>query len=287
MIGLGKSIAHTVEAIGYGGNPEKGAVVVHSQYLASDDPREVTEEFRIIQGQNGRCQKNTLSFVLSPTVEDGKKLSTEQLGGITQKFLDKMNLKEHQAIAFVHRDKGHVHIHLYTNRIGFDGRAYSDGFIGKRSQKAAHDVAKELGLTTAKEVQRERELKTLGTRSEIREIHEKVMQEGRPKDLDSYIKMMHKQGVKVIPTINRANRLQGFRFGYEGHNFKASEVHRSLSGPKLLKQVLGNGGEMAKPIKTVGIAGKSVGLATNLATGLAKGLIKKVVKKSIDLGMGI
>ena len=126
----------------------------------------------MIQEENTRCQKNTLSFILSPTQEDGKNLSKEQLGELTRKFIKEMQLKERQAIAFVHRDKAHTHVHLYVNRIGFDGQAYNDSFIGKRSQLAAENVAKEMGLTTVKEVQLEKELDSIKVRLEIRNIHQ-------------------------------------------------------------------------------------------------------------------
>ena len=86
-----------------------------------------------------------------------------------------MQLKERQAIAFVHRDKPHIHVHLYVNRIGFDGKAYNDSFIGKRSQQAAENVAKQMGLTTVKEVQMEKELDSIQKRLEIKNIHESIM----------------------------------------------------------------------------------------------------------------
>ncbi|WP_238474644.1 relaxase/mobilization nuclease domain-containing protein [Maribacter algarum] len=155
MIGKGKSISHTDPSMGYGWNQEKKAEVVYKQHLAGDNPREITEEFRIIQEQNIRTKNNTLSFVLSPTIEDGKDLSSERLQELTQRFIAEMKLEEHQGIGFVHRDKQHTHVHVYVNRINFDGTAYKDNFIGKRSQYAAERVAKEMGLTTAREVQQE------------------------------------------------------------------------------------------------------------------------------------
>ncbi|WP_373519700.1 relaxase/mobilization nuclease domain-containing protein [Pricia sp.] len=288
MIGKGRSIAHTGASIGYGWNQEKDAEVVYSQHLAGNDAKQITEEFKIIQEQNARCQKNTLSFVLSPTREDGRNLTKEKLKELTQKFIKEMQLKERQAIAFVHRDKAHTHVHLYVNRIGFDGKAYNDSFIGKRSQLAAENVAKEMGLTTAREVQLEKELDSIHIRLEIKNIHQRVMENQRPKTLDGYMKAMKARNVEVIPSINRANRLQGFRFGYQGHNFKASEVHRSISGGKIMGQLSQNWG-MAKPKevgKSVRLLEKTVEMSTNLATSIAKNLIKKTIKKSIDTGIG-
>tara|TARA_R110000765_G_scaffold250640_2_gene352148 strand:+ start:196 stop:1065 length:870 start_codon:yes stop_codon:yes gene_type:complete len=288
MIGKGTSISHTGTSIDYGWNQEKDAEIVFSQHLAGNSPREITEEFKLIQEENIRCQKNTLSFILSPTQEDGKNLTKEQLGELTQRFVKEMQLMERQAIAFVHRDKEHMHVHLYVNRIGFDGKAYNDSFIGKRSQLAAENVAKEMGLTTVKEVQLEKELDSTKVRLEIKDIHQRIMETERPKTLDSYIKAMKERNVEVTPTINRANKLQGFRFQYEGHNFKASEVHRSMSGGRIMAQLSQNKG-IAKPImvdKSVQLLGKTLEMSTNLATSIAKNIIKKTIKRAIDTGIG-
>jgi hypothetical protein len=274
--------------MGYGWNQEKGAEVVLSQHLAGNDPQQITEEFKLIQEENSRCQKNTLSFVLSPTSQDGKNLTKEQLKELTQRFIKEMQLKERQAIAFVHRDKAHTHVHLYVNRIGFDGKAYNDSFIGKRSQLAAENVAKEMGLTTVREVQLEKELDSIKIRLEIKDIHERVMHNEKPKTLDGYIKAMQERNVEVIPTINKANRLQGFRFEYQGHNFKASEVHRTMSGSHIIGQLSQNKGigKQTHTGKSVQVLGKTMEMSTNLVTTLAKNALKQVIKKAIDTGIG-
>ncbi len=289
MIGKGKSISHTRASIGYGWNQEKHAEIVHSQHLAGENPKQITEEFKIIQEQNQKCEKNTLSFVLSPTVEDGRDLSKKELKDMTKNFIEKMGLGKRQAIAFVHRDKEHTHVHLYVNRIGFDGRAYKDSFIGKRSQQKAHEVAKEMGLTTARDVQRQRLNDLQRVRSEIRSLHEKTMAQDRPKDFDRYINAMKQREVRVIPCINKANRLQGFRFEYQGHNLKGSEVHRSMSGANLAAQISKNTemGIRTSKTNTVNLLGKTTQLSVNLAAGLAKQGLKMAVKKTMGLGMEI
>jgi len=287
MIGKGQSITHTGASIAYGWNQEKDAEVVFSQHIAGDTTAHITEEFKMIQEQNVRCHKNTLSFILSPTQEDGSKLSKEQLGEMTQKFIQEMNLKDRQAIAFVHRDKAHTHLHLYVNRIGFDGKAYNDSFIGKRSQLAAESVAKQMGLTTVKEVQQAKYLELQPIRFEIKNIHQNIMENERPKTLDDYIKAMKAQEIKVIPSINKANKLRGFRFEYKGQNIKASEVHRSMSGGRIMGQIAQNRGigNQLKPMNTVKLLGKTTELSVNFAGSIAKSLIKKVIKRSISKGI--
>lgn len=289
MIGMGKSISHTGASMGYGWNEEKDAKVVYREHLAGDNPKEITQEFKIIQTQNHRCKKNTLSFVLSPTIKDGQKLKEKELKEITERFIKEMKLQERQAIGFVHQDKSHLHIHLYVNRIGFDGKAYKDNYIGKRSQQAAEKVAQQMGLTTVREVQQEKLNEIKNVRQEIKQVHEKVIAEMKPKDFDQYIKYMTQRNVEVISSINKSNLLRGFRFEYKGQNLKGSEVHRSMSMGGIAERI-GFDRNVAQKIakeNALSMLGKTVGLTPNLVANIAIKALKMTVKKTIGLGMEI
>src|SRR5690606_835361 len=181
--------------------------------------------------------KNTLSLVLSPTIEDGKSLKQKELKEICERFMKEMKLGDRQAIAFVHKDKDHKHIHLYVNRIDFDGKAYNDSFSGKRSKLSAEKVAGEMKLTTVKQVQMEKEFNLKDIRSEIKRRHDVVMKQHHPKSFNQYIELMKANKVEIIPCINKAGKLQGFRFEFDGYNLKGSEVHRSMSIGNIGKQM--------------------------------------------------
>ncbi|WP_034042159.1 relaxase/mobilization nuclease domain-containing protein [Wocania ichthyoenteri] len=283
MIGKGKSISHTKASMSYGWNQEKDAEIVLKEFLHGDSPVEITQEFKMLQDQNYHCKKNTLSFVISPTIEDGKSLNKKELEAITRQFIKEMQLKDRQAIAFVHQDKDHKHIHLYVNRIDFKGVAYNDSFIGKRSQQAAEKVAKQMGLTTVRQVQFEKEFNLREIRTEIKRRHDLTMKQFKPKSFDAYIKDMQVNGVKVIPTINNQNKLQGFRFEFDGHNLKGSEVHRNMSLGNIGKQMSGiNGASILKGNKaSINLAEKVVDLTPNLALKITKFIIKKAIDKGV------
>ena len=283
MIGKGKSISHTKASMAYGWNQEKDAEIILKEFLHGDSPAEITREFKMLQDQNYHCTKNTLSFVISPTIEDGKKLNKQELQAIAKRFIHEMKLGERQAIAFAHQDKDHKHIHLYVNRIDFKGVAYNDSFIGKRSQLAAEKVAEHIGLTTVKQVQFEKEFNLREIRTEIKRRHDLTMKQFKPKSFDDYLKSMEANGVKVIPTINNQNKLQGFRFEFNGHNLKGSEIHRNMSAGNIGKQMAGIKG--AKILKSntvsVSIAGKVIDLTPNLALKITKFILKKAIQKGI------
>ncbi|WP_424492388.1 relaxase/mobilization nuclease domain-containing protein [Salinimicrobium sp. GXAS 041] len=288
MIGKGHAISSTRASLAYGWNQEKEAEVVLKEYLAGDTPLEITEEFKIIQSQNERCINNTLSFVVSPTIEDGKHLSSEDLGKVAKEFLKEMNLKNHQAIGFVHRDKEHTHIHIYANRISLTGEVYKDSFIGKRSQIAADNVAKQLGFIRVKEVQQEKLQEFQQHRKEVQNIHEKVLQ-SRPKSLDEYIKRMQEHQVKVIPNFNKSRQLQGFRFEYNGVNLKGSEIHRSMSGNKIILGISQNDSitKLKEAPKSLQLLNSTVQLSTGIINKIAKDLVKQTIKRVLDTGIGM
>lgn len=261
MIGKGKAIAHTRASMLYGWNQEKDAEVIFKQELIGNNPEEVSREFRMIQEQNYHCQKNTLSFVLSPTVNDGQRIHSKGFNEICRKFIEQMKLGDRQAIAFVHRDKEHTHIHLYVNRIDFRGNAYKDSFIGKRSQHAAEKVAEQLELTTVKQVQMEKEFLLKDVRLEIKRRHELSLKQFSPRNFEDYMKAMETNGVNVIPSINKSGSLQGFRFELDGYNLKGSEVHRSMSGSNIGQKLYGHSKNNINNIAPVKILDKAIPVA--------------------------
>jgi len=288
LIGKGKSIAHTGTSISYGWDQEKDAEIVLKQHLYGESPGEITQEFKLLQDQNCNCTNNTLSFIISPTIEDGKKLKSADLQKIAERFISQMKLGERQAIAFVHKDKNHKHIHLYVNRIDFKGVAYNDSFIGKRSQLAAEKVAESMQLTTVKQVQFEKEFNQREIRSEIKRRHDLTLRQFSPKSYDKYVKAMQTNGVKVIPSINNQNKLQGFRFQFNGYNLKGSEIHRNMSLGNIGKSIAAvPGAEIFKErTKKINLLGKVVELSGNMALKIAKSIIKKTIQKGIGIDIG-
>tara|TARA_R110002012_G_scaffold253877_1_gene432930 strand:- start:31008 stop:31832 length:825 start_codon:yes stop_codon:yes gene_type:complete len=274
MIGKGSSISSTLGALRYGNNQEKKAEQVYSDLITGETAEEITQEFKAVQELNQNCERNTLSFILSPTVTDGAQMNTEDLGKLTKTFIQHMKLQDRQAVGYVHRDKAHTHVHLYVNRIDLKGKAYNDSFIGKQSQLAAERTAKQMGIQTVQDVQLEKNKALAHTRGEIHKAHQQAIQ-GPSKDLQTYINRMQKQQITVVPVINKSKQLQGFRFEYKGQNIKGSEVHRSMSASNLLKSI--------NRAKSVILSGGSIPIAPSLAKAVAK----KVLKIVIDKGIGI
>lgn len=230
MIAKAKSISHSKNSIDYAMGKENSEVI-DKRFVVGDNGKEISSEFKIFQDMNGRCENNTLSFVLSPEPSDGRKLTNPDFKAISGDFLKKMKLDRHQAVIVKHSDKKHTHLHLYVNRIDYNGNAYKDNFISKKSQSISDTIARERNLTRAKDVQELNKLNTKEIRREIHDRHKAVLQH-RPKNFKEYSELMKANKIDIIPSM-RNGKMQGFKVGFQGSEFKASAVHRSMSFNKV------------------------------------------------------
>lgn len=262
MIAKAKSIGHGAKGIDYALKKDN-AEVIDKRFVIGENGTEIKNEFKIFQDLNTRTTNNDLSFVLSPEPKDGKKLSNADFRAISDDFLKKMKLDDHQAIVVKHSDKEHAHLHIFVNRIDPNGKAYKDSFISKESQTMADRIAQEKGLTRAKVVQAFNQEMTKDLRAQIFDKHKAVL-EHRPRNFQDYKDLMQSSGVKVIPTINKAERLQGFRLEFQGQNFKASEVNRNMSLSKMggnIKQIAGMASNLNPTLKITAEVLKKIGIS--------------------------
>ena len=234
MIAKGKSISHLSASIEYALKREEAVIL--DKNIVAEKPSEVAKEFSFFQQFNDRCERNSLSFVISPTIEDGRKLSQEQLEHINKSFLEKMKLSNHQYIAFIHSNTEHKHIHLYVNRIDYSGKAYNDQFISNRSAHTAEVIAKDMGLTTAKDRQQGRYQQIQMEHPEmarIKELAKATLGQREARSIDKFIDIFNEagreSGLRAEAYHNKQGKFQGLRFYSGEEKFKASDIDRSLS----------------------------------------------------------
>lgn len=245
MIAKGQSIRHLSASIGYAMRREKSVVL--DKNIVSESPRDVSKEFKAFQDLNNRCERNNLSFVLSPTVQDGQHLSESHLRHITTTFLEKMDLSDHQYISFVHQNTPHKHVHLYVNRINYQGKAYDDRFISNRSARVAEGIAQEFGLRTARHAKliqmREQHYK-VPELTDIKQLAHSTLKQTEIHTVDQFIASFNRsgasQGLRSEAYHSKNGFFGGVRFYVGDKRFKASEVDRSLSKQQLEKKLTMN-----------------------------------------------
>jgi hypothetical protein len=246
MIGKAKSVRGSVAGMDYLREEGKGYELDRNR-LIGDTSAEIMQEFRIQQLNNTTCDKNMITAVLSPDIKDGEKLTDAQLKEIGRDFMKGIGVDtEKQAyIMIVHTEKSHKHIHFYANRIQENGKAIEDKFIGKKAQVVAHNIAKERGLVSARDLMFEKKSLSMENekqhKNEIFKKHQSVMRTN-PKTFKGYMQAMNLKGLEVQPTINKQGQVQGFRVKDKANdkNYKMSEVNRSMSISNLIKSGLKN-----------------------------------------------
>ncbi|NQU52894.1 MAG: relaxase/mobilization nuclease domain-containing protein [Bacteroidetes bacterium] len=235
MIGKAKSISHVSNAINYAQNKIK-AVEINRNKVIGENGKEIAKEFRVFQNLNSRCNRNSFSFVLSPSIEDGAKLAETDFAKIAVDFLIRMNLDQNQHISFLHKDKDHAHIHIFVNRIDAMGKAYKDNYIGKKAQRIAEKIALDWNFTTARKVQQEKESRLA---SQITKAHEMILPQ-KPRDIFEYAKMMKHYGIELHLKQASNGKVVGLKFRIGKESIKASSVHRSFSAASLQKTIQRN-----------------------------------------------
>lgn len=236
MISKASAILGSAQAIDYIMKEEKNSYELCRNDLIGDNGAEILAEMREVQKMNSLCKKNTFSIVLSPS--NDTKHSPKMLLEFAEKHLENLGLKDNQYIAYVHQNTKAIHIHIIANRINDNGKALNDSYIGFKAQHSAESIAKEYGLTLAKDVRKERKMEVDFDKSIRKEIksniykaHNKSVLSSRNRGFYEYVQQMHDKGFIVMPTINKGGKLQGFRIKDKQSelNFKASEIHKNCS----------------------------------------------------------
>lgn len=240
MIALAKSCSGGGSLLNYIMSDKKGYELFRSN-LCGRNPKEIMEEIKIIQDFNQRAVNKTLSLVLSPSINDGNKLSDSDLREISIEFLKELNIdiNQFQILAFIHTEKQHKHLHFYINRLNMNTlKLVNDHHIGKRAQWIAHRMALKRNLISAKQVMINKiksiEKKEVSDEKLIKtDIYKKHLKaiDKHLSSFSEYIDIMKSMGVIVQPTINKQGLTQGHRLidVATNSNYKASEVNRKMN----------------------------------------------------------
>ena len=231
--------------------------------LTGENGQELLAEFREVQAQNTNCINNTYSIVLSPSNE--RSFTNDELRELGREHLKNLgfDLENTQYLMTVHRSTDQPHVHILANRIDMQGNAHKDNFIGKRAQRSAEQIAERLGLTTARDIQKNKELSLEPNIKAIRkEIQQAFNQAKQEPDFASFCSKMKSQGIEVREIHNSGGKLQGLRYVHSksGADLKASEVGKEFGAKTLVQK---------------GMPFKDVPLDINLS--------KFVVKKGLEM----
>jgi len=240
MIGKGKAIAHGGNALNYAMREGKIDRIVGRNLIDSDTPADILREFEMVNQHNYRCKNKFMRYEIGIAPQDIEKLKPGDMSKIARLFAYKMGLDNHQWIACTHKDTGKPHIHLIANRIGVDGKVFDTTFMSNRSAQITEEISKEMGLTIANEVHKQKRHHEAYTNPERQQAKDKLQQIAyyelfKNISLEGFLYGLEKKGVGIEPAKNKQGKIYGIRFTYEGQTFKASEIGREFGFHSLAK----------------------------------------------------
>ena len=235
MVGKGKAVSGSSAGQSYlekkeDGKTQKPGFELGRHMLLGETPTAIHREFQDWNKDNPqieRLSKKVFTMVMSPSIEDGDKLDNQELLKMGLEFMHKtlgIDPMSQPWRMYVHTEKAHKHVHIYTPRTDWHGKTINDSFIGYRAQRAADEVAIAHGLTRAKTVVQERTQTLKGALQQIA---------AQSVSFEDYTQRARKKGIEIKPTINKQGQMQGYKVEYQGNEFKASSIDRKLTAPKL------------------------------------------------------
>lgn len=240
MIGKGKVIAHGGNAINYAMREGKMDMIVGRNMIDGINPADILREFEMVSQHNYRCKNKFMHYEIGIAPQDIDKLKPGDMSKIARTFAHKMGLQNHQWIACTHKDTGKPHIHLIANRIGVDSKVFDTTFMSNRSAQIAEEISREMGLTIANDVRKQKQHQEAYTDPARQQAKDKFQQIAyfelqNNKSLEGFLYGLEKRGVGTEPAKNKQGKTYGIRFTYEGQTFKASEIGREFGFHSIAK----------------------------------------------------
>ncbi len=247
MIGKAKSNISLNRTIVY--NLKENSRLIFTNKLAGDNLADYRMQMADLQKCfDGRAKMLTLHAKLSPSIEDGNTLTIAQWKSIASKYLKKLELENHQALGFLHSDRDHKHMHIVINKIREDNlKICHDHNIGKKSQIAADQIAREMGLQRAFIVMQERieqkfkkeqlkavetldtTKKTIGAKQEFKTALQVILK-NKYNNIDEFFDAIELNGFKVHRYFNKTTgELRGYGIEKNAAKLDASTIGKEFT----------------------------------------------------------
>jgi len=94
------------------------------QHMCGGTKQEMLDQMREVREMNMKVEKPVQHISLS--MAPGEKLSRADLIALSEECARELGFEKNQYVVIQHHDTPHQHIHIVTNRVGFDRRTLSD-----------------------------------------------------------------------------------------------------------------------------------------------------------------
>lgn len=236
QVTIGKSFGGVVRYV----MEKDQAEVLDQSGVRSNNSVNATRDFNMIRNQRSGIKNAVWHTSISFAYAD--KLTRENMVAIGKDYLENIGLKDHQYLLVRHQDTQHEHIHIISNRVGFNGELADDKWCKNRTAHVCDMLEEKYGLTIARKQGRNKGL--LNDKVPVRKAVKNKIKSAISRGLESGIKdyeelkfYLKERGIEMAFQVQGTGRINGVTFKYKDMSFKGSAIDKSFSFKRLAKRL--------------------------------------------------
>lgn len=235
QVSIGKSFGGVVRYV----IEKNGAKVLDQFGVRSQSPALATQDFNLIRTQRSGVKNAVWHTSISFAYED--KVNEQLMIKIGREYLDKISLRDHQYLMVKHRDTKHEHIHIISNRIGFNGDVVTDKWCKNRTASICDSLEEKYGLTVArKQRNKSRIHDKVPLKKQVKnDLHLMITQALKKgtTSFDLFEAQLKSKNVEVLYQIQKTGRVNGISFKHRNLTLKGSSIDKSFSYKRIAKSL--------------------------------------------------
>lgn len=217
---------------------KEGAEVLYAYGVRSESIPYAARDFDTVRKQNPAISNavwhTSISFAHQDRVDDTLMLN------VASDYLKQMNLDGNQYLIVKHTDTRHQHMHIISNRVGFEGKVASDRWCKNRTARACDLMEEKYNLTVARAQGR-----SYGNdkRSDVRNMKEEISTaidqslKSGVSDYDMLKQDLLKKDIDLQLQKQSTDRINGVTFKKGDLIIKGSAVGKEYSYKHLLQSM--------------------------------------------------
>jgi hypothetical protein len=218
-----------------------GAEVLYAYGVRSQSIPYAAKDFDTVRNQNPRISNavwhTSISFAYQDKVDDKLMLN------VASDYLKELNLDGNQYLIVKHTDTRHQHIHIISNRVGFEGKVVSDRWCKNRTARACDLMEEKYNLTIAREQGRSYENDKRGDIRNVKEEISLAINHSLKSGVSNYEILKNdllKSGIDLQIQKQSTGRINGVTFKKGELILKGSAVGKEFSYKRLLQSLDSN-----------------------------------------------
>ena len=215
-----------------------GAEVLYAHGVRSESILYATRDFDAVRKQNPGISNavwhTSISFAHQDKVDDKLMLD------VAHDYLKQLNLDSNQYLVVKHTDTRHQHMHIISNRVGFEGNVVSDRWCKNRTARACDLMEEKYNLTVAREQGKSVSNDKRGDVKKAKEEVSTAINQSLKSGISDYTtlkKDLNEKGIDLQLQKQSTGRINGVTFKKGDLILKGSAIGKEFSYKHLLQSL--------------------------------------------------